>query len=655
MYEDPKSKISELERVLDAREDLVTKKIKRHELHDRDSNIKQDWDDNGSIVGAEISSSTSGEEESVIVASEDKKKISFPVKILIGSAVFFLVAVLIVAYNFIMGGNIVSGNNIEMTVKAPISVAGGEVVSFELEINNNNNTTLVGADLGVTFPLGTKDGVDATKEIKRVQTYLGDILPGQSVKKNLSVILFGVENEKKQIDITLEYKVAGSNSLFNKTKSVTILISSAPVSLVVTGPTEVNTNQSVDYNVEITSNSPTIIKNLLLKVDYPFGFVFSGSNPKTFTKNNLWLIGDLEPGAKRTIKFYGILSGQEGEERGFTFSLGAQSKSDNQVIDTPFSSSFSSVTIRRPFVSADIFLNGVDSAELVSRAGEKVDAVIKWQNNLPYEVSNVSFAVKINGNSVNKSSIQVSGGFYRSIDNTIIFNKTTNPALAVLEPATAGESGFSFNSFSAGSVTGGGLINPTITLNILVNGSRVDYQGGQDQVLFSDSRKIKITSDPQLSAKALYYIGPFKNSGPVPPKAEKETTYTITWTVVNPLNNLSNAQVSAILPPYMKWLGAVSPSQEKVDYDGGTGQVTWSLGNISAGAGSVSPPKEVSFQVSLLPSVGQIGTSPDLIGEAILTAKDSFTLTPVSDSSASLNTRLSSDPYFKANDEVVAQ
>jgi hypothetical protein len=654
MYEDPKSKISELERVLDAREDLVTKKIKRHELHDRDSSVKQDWDDNEFKVGSEISSPGS-EEEPVNISPEGKKGLSFSTKILIGSIFFFLLAVLIVAYNFLMGGNLVSGNNIDVTVKAPVSVAGGEVVSFEIEISNNNSTTLVGADLGMTFPLGTRDGVDATKEVKRVQAFLGDILPGQSIKKNMSVILFGVENEKKQIDINLEYKVVGSNSLFNKTKTVTILIGSAPVSLVVTGPNEVNTNQSVDYSVEITSNSPTVIRGLLLKADYPFGFTFSSSNPKTFTKNNLWLVGDLEPGAKRVIKFSGILSGQEGEERGFNFSLGSQSKSNNQIIDTLFSSSFSSVTIRRPFVSADIFLNGVNSSEVVSRAGEKIEAVIKWQNNLPYEVSNVSLAVKINGNSVNKSSIQVNGGFYRSADNMIIFNKNTNPALALLEPAITGESSFSFNSFSASSVTGGGLINPTISLEILVNGSRVDYQGGQDQVLFSDSRKIKITSDPQLSAKALYYIGPFKNSGSLPPRAEKETTYTITWTVVNPLNNLSNTQVSATLPPYMKWLGAISPSQEKIDYDNGTGQVTWSLGNISAGAGSVSQAKEVSFQVSLLPSVSQIGSAPELISSAILNAKDSFTLTPVSDSSNALNTRLSSDPYFQGVDDLVVQ
>lgn len=644
MYEDPKSKISQLEKVLDAREDLVTKKIRRHELTDREVTVNQDWDDSEFKVGEEISS-----------APEKPAGLSFSLKILYGSIAFFVLALLIVLYNFFGGGNLVSGDNIAVTVKAPISIAGGETFSFELEIKNNNNTTLSGTDLNITFPAGAREVKDTSLPAKRVQTFIGDILPGQTVKKNLAVVLFGTENEKKDITVGLEYKVAGSNSLFNKNKIISVLISSSPVSIVVTGPKEVNTNQIVDYTVEVNSNSTTVLKNLMLKADYPFGFTFVSANPKNYSKNNLWLLGDLEPGGKRLIKISGVLTGQEGEERGFTFSLGTQSKADSLLIDTPFSSSFSSITIRRPFVSADIYFNGNNTAEYISAAGGKIETVIKWRNNLAYEVSGVSLTVRINGNSVDKSSIQVDGGFYKSIDNTIIFDKTTNPDLARLEPGKEGESKFTFSSFGVKTVTGAGLSNPTITLDLAVKGKRVDYQGGLEDVLFSNSSRVKITSDPQLFAKALYYVGAFTNRGPIPAKAESETTYTVTWTVTNPLNNLSGAQVRAVLPPYIKYLSVVSPDREKIDYDAGTGQVVWNVGNVSAGAGTISPAREVSFQISFLPSVSQIGTAPELVGGATLTAKDGFTLTAVSDSFSALTTRLSSDPYFKVDAENVVQ
>lgn len=644
MYEDPKSKISQLERILDAREDRVTKRVKRHELHSRDVTVNQDWDKSEYNADPEIE----GQDVS-------PKKMSWALKVLLGSVIFFVIAFGVVAYKFMFGGNLVSGNNIDITVKAPISVVGGEIMSFEIEVKNNNSVALVGADLGVIFPLSAKDAQDTSLPAKRVQSFLGDILPGQSIKKNLSVALYGSENEKKDINITLEYRITGSNSLFNKNKIVSVLISSSPVNIIVSGPTEVNTNQTVDFTVEVISNSPSVLKNLLLKVVYPFGFSFSSSNPKTFSKNDLWLIGDLEPGAKRVIKFSGILNGQEGEERGFNFSAGVQSSANKLLIEVPFISSFSAVTIRRPFVSADIFFNESNVAEYTSIAGSKIETLIKWKNNLAYEVSDVSIVVKLSGNAVDKSSILADDGLYKSIDNTIVFNKTTDKTLASLEPGKEGTSKFSFSSFGVGTVTGSGLTNPTIVLDILVSGRQINYGENPDNALFADSRKIKITANPQLYAKALYYVGPFKNIGPIPPKAEQETTYTITWTVTNPLNNLSGAVVSTILPPYVKWLGVINPEKEKIDYDESTGTIVWNVGNILAGAGTISPAREVSFQISFLPSVDQIGKSPDLIGEATLSARDNFTLTTVSGFFSALNTRLSNDPYFKVDAETVIQ
>jgi hypothetical protein len=645
MYEDSRSKISQLEKILDAKEDLVTKRVKRHTLLDKENIVNQVWDDSEfetKEVGAEM-------------FRPQKKGSSFPMKILIYSVIFFVLALGIMLYKFMGGGNIVSSNNIEINVKAPVSITGGEVFSFELEIKNNNNTALTASDLTITFPLGAKEVSDSGLPAKTAQIFLGNILPNQTIKRNMSVVLFGEENVKKEIGIGLEYKIAGSNSLFNKTKNVSVLISSSPVNIIVTGPKEINTNQNVEFSVEITSNSPSMIKGLLLKADYPFGFVFSDSNPKTFSKNNLWLIGDLEPGAKRTIKFSGVLGGQEGEERGFNFSTGSQAKNDNLSIDVPFSTAFSSVTIRRPFVSADVLFNGQDVSEYVSNAGEKIETQINWQNNLPYEVSDVSVEVTINGNILDKSSVKASDGFYQSVNNTLVFNKTTNPILARLESGKAGTSKFAFNSFGAGSVTGLGINNPVITMNISVKGHRVDYLPGQEDVFFTDTRKIKIASAPQLFAKALYYVGNIENIGPLPPKVDQATTYTINWTITNPLNNLSNVQVSATLPPHVSWVGVISPATEKIDYKADTSLLVWNAGNISAGAGSVSPAKEVSFQVSLLPSVEQIGQVASLIGEASLSAKDNFTLTTISGSSPALNTTLSNDPYYKIETDKVVK
>jgi hypothetical protein len=102
-------------------------------------------------------------------------------------------------------------------------------------------------------------------------------------------------------------------------------------------------------------------------------------------------------------------------------------------------------------------------------------------------------------------------------------------------------------------------------------------------------------------------------------------------------------------------LGVVSPETENVDYNADTGVVKWNVGNVAAWAGTISPAREVSFQVSFLPSVDKIETTPSLIGEAVLYAKDNFTLATVNDSFSALNTQLSNDPYFKSGADVVVK
>ena len=107
MYEDPRSKISQLEKVLDSKEDRVTKKIRRHELSDHDTTVKRDWSDSEFVVGGEVFSGAQDQSPEAILTSPVKKnKFSFSVKVLIGSIIFFILALCVVAYKFLGGGNI---------------------------------------------------------------------------------------------------------------------------------------------------------------------------------------------------------------------------------------------------------------------------------------------------------------------------------------------------------------------------------------------------------------------------------------------------------------------------------------------------------------------------------------------------------------------
>ena len=44
--------------------------------------------------------------------------------------------------------------------------------------------------------------------------------PGITINKSLNIVFFGFENEEKKISASVEYRFAGSNAIFVKTKII---------------------------------------------------------------------------------------------------------------------------------------------------------------------------------------------------------------------------------------------------------------------------------------------------------------------------------------------------------------------------------------------------------------------------------------------------
>ena len=162
-----------------------------------------------------------------------------------------------------------------------------------------------------------------------------------------------------------------------------------------------------------------------------------------------------------------------------------------------------------------------------------------------------------------------------------------------------------------------------------------------------------VNSNIVLVAKSIYNGGPLKNTGAIPPKAEKATTYFINWSISNTFNNTSNVTVSAVLPANVKFMDVVSPKNETLTYNPVSGEVTWNVGNIKTNTGYASAARQVYFQVSLLPSLSQVGQVPTLLGDSTLKATDTFTGVALTSVANSLTTDITSDSKYKYGQGVV--
>ena len=575
-------------------------------------------------------------------------------KFFIFSIIFFVLAVGFGIFKFYGGGNTVSTDNIAINVLGNAFASGGEELPLQVEIINQNSVPLQYADLMIDYPKGGADATPGNMAHDRIP--VDNIDPGKSVEERISPTLFGEQGSTQTITLTLQFSVPGSNAIFQKVKEYPVNISSAPVSMTVDAPSTISPNQELNININITSNSQKTLSGLMLKVDYPTGFQFESSVPASSYLSDVWNLPDLVPGTPQTVSIKGTVLGSDGEERSFRIYAGNADSTDKNNIGIVFNSSLYTLTIEKPFIQASLAINGNSTDDTVlANPRSSIRTDINWANNLPTQVLNGEITLQLAGDLIDKSSVNVDQGFYDSKDNTIVWNKDTDPAFASLAPGASGTVGFTLSSLSLLKPDHTLYADPQISLDVSIKGMQPAQGDIEQEVDSSEHKTIKFNTDFQVSADGSYSTGPFTNAGPFPPAADKPTTYTIIWTATSSANDVDNVVARASLPTYVHFLGNVSPSTEDVSIDPTTGEVVWKAGTIAKGSGFTGNARQVYFQVELDPSVSQVDSVPTLILDTKATGTDSYTNAPLSSSWNPVTTNIFNDPAFHQGMDKVTQ
>lgn len=537
-----------------------------------------------------------------------------------------------------------SDKNIYIAFDMPVGVNPGVPVDVVIRVANQNRVAIEYANLSLILPSGTRAGDDLNKDVREEKKIFGSIAPGEVKEYRIKEIFLGEENTDKELNAILEYRFAGINSIFTKNETRPVHILASPINLTVNTLKEVNAGQQFELAIDGMSNTVMPLRDVFLTVNYPASFNFQDAEPKPTFGNNVWRVGSLDPTGKFAIKIRGVLSGEDTEEKVFHTTVGVGSDKTERSIDTIYSKILSSVTLKRPFIGINLAINGKPAGDAVGQFGQRIEGRVAWINNLPTRILNAQIEVRLRGVALDRSTISAgAGGFYRSSDDTIFWDERGNPALALLEAGQSGTVGFGFMPLP--SVSGNQLLtNPTVTAEVTVRGERISESGVPEEIKTVMTQNVRISSQAQFAARAVYYVGPFINSGPIPPQVEKETTYTIIWSIMNTSNAITGAEVRGILPPYVKWAGSISPAKENIIYNRSTNEIIWSPGDIPAGTGVGKPPREVAFQVVLTPSLSQVRMTVDLLTNIRFRAIDSFTNAEFSGQKGNISTNLSTDP-----------
>ncbi|MEK9201325.1 MAG: hypothetical protein AAB909_05135, partial [Patescibacteria group bacterium] len=337
-------------------------------------------------------------------------------------------------------------------------------------------------------------------------------------------------------------------------------------------------------------------------------------------------MGDISPGVERDISISGrMIDVFDGEEKSFRVFSGSQSTTDKSMIAVVFNTLTHTVMVKRPFIEATLAINGISQREYAVDSKSIIRGTINWSNNLNTKVNDLEIRAQLTGNGFNKKTVSPQQGTYTSLQNIIVWDKFSQQELKEVNPGDFGSVDFTINPVPLFSAADGLLRDPTINIEVSITGKQIIDGYQPNELNNSESKVIKIISDVALSTKALYYSGAFKNTGPIPPKAEKETTYTIVWGVSNTSNNISKGEVRAVLPSWVRFIDGASDGEDAVVFNSSTREVVWNVGRIPKGTG-ISGSKEIttSFQVGLTPLISQIGSIPVIINDAVLTGHDDF-------------------------------
>jgi hypothetical protein len=573
-----------------------------------------------------------GEDTPIIREAKDGSGLSFGAKFLIGAIILLLSVLAFTAWRVLSSRNVVSDKNIDMTLDITPYIEGGEPTPLTISIQNRNQVALEQASLTLMY----KEGSGAQDEEEKIQVKrdLGTIASTELTKQDFDVRLFGSEAESRDITAKLEYMVAGSNAKFSKVAVTQVILKSPPISVKVDGPNLISVGQLGTYTFTVTNTTGTTSQPALLMATLPTNFQVDSTTPKPSSRGYVWQIPALPAGGTSVVTISGTISGSQGETATLKAIIGSVGGSLSEV-GVVYSTNTFDIKLRSSPLTFTMSLDTERGGGESLHYGDKVLLSIHYKNGSQTPLSDVEMNLKISGDAAIIKQVSADRGYYDSTNGVITWNKATIPDLAAVPPG--GEGTLLVNI----PIVTKGTNSPKLILNLAGKGTAQD----KDDVAASIAKTYAVQGSASISAATHYKTSPFQNSGPIPPQANVDTTYSL-HLAVSAQNALQNAKVSFTLPAYVTWRNVTSDNG-KSSYDSKTRTVTWTIGSLDAGKSTAT-----DIGLSVRPSQVHVNSSPSITSAIILDADEAVSKAHLKTTISAATTYISGESW-NVNPSVV--
>ncbi|MCK9378600.1 MAG: hypothetical protein M0P97_00440 [Candidatus Moranbacteria bacterium] len=516
-----------------------------------------------------------------------------------------------------------SEDRVIVEVDGPVEINSAEIVKYKIKYKNNNRADLNDAELTISYPENFKPEGNSNFESESENSSrikLGKIKSKSEGFVEIQGRFYAPINYTLMIKAALKYMPSNFSSSFQSDGQKGLDVKTSAVAISIDAPREVLGENEVDYTIAYQNTSSVPFDNLKLKVDFPDGFEISNSSVPVFEGSGTWYVGELIPGQKGEIKISGIIQGSRGDVKLIKAVIG-QSRQDKELLVYESREAVSKIVTLPLSISQTV--NGQKSLDVDSGTNLKYE--INYRNEGEVGLRDLILTMKIDSPVLDFSKLNLDGkGSYNSDSKEIMWKASDFPQLAKIDPMQGGSVSFSIPVKDKIDINGAGDKNFSIESIAKIDSPDVTYPAvGINE---STSRAmVKINSKVILSTEGYFNNSDIKTSGPIPPTVGQETEYVIRWAISNVSNDIGDVLVVASLPTGAKWKNEIFPGSENVTYNNRTNEIVWSLKKIDGGTGIINSPKSVSFKVSVVPQINQIGGVAQLLGKTTLKAKDLFT------------------------------
>ncbi|PJE57886.1 MAG: hypothetical protein COU81_03780 [Candidatus Portnoybacteria bacterium CG10_big_fil_rev_8_21_14_0_10_36_7] len=507
-------------------------------------------------------------------------------------------------------------SEVMLTLESPDRVVAGENINFLVKYQNNTNNALDNVKVVFIYPDNSLPEVGTDLVVKKT---IGVVESKQSGEIIFKGKILGQKDSTKESRVTINYQPRGIQSFFENNASAQSMIIAVPVIMNFDLPEKLVSDQELNITLRYNNTSAVSFFGLFLKIDYPAGFKFGSAYPDPFQENNQWEIFELGAREEGKILISGTITGQSNDSEVFNAQIGF--KNDDNF--TTLAEVLGSGLISDSPLSITQSVEGAES-NLVNPK-DRLYYKITYQNTASVPIISANITVEIQSSALDLKSIDSDTGNFDSNTNKLFWNTSNKKDLAVLQPGQTGEVEFNVSVKDKMPVNNFSDKNFAIKTIAKIDSPNVPLSLIGTQINGESELEIKVRTEAVLSVRGYFNDSIISNSGPLPTKVGQTTTFTLYWSILNTSNNLTDVEVSADLPSYVRWQNKISPADVNLKYDSSTGKLTWKISRVVAGTGDIAPAKTVIFQVAFTPSINQVDRSPELIGRSTLVAIDSFT------------------------------